>query len=181
MATQSIPERAAAVTFRGSPMTLVGSELNAGDPAPAFTLSTTSLEPYTLETATDSGKRAVLLIVVPSLDTGVCSKEADTFYQRLGELPAGVVAAVVSLDLPFAQARWAAEHGVEDKLVFLSAYRDHDFGASYGVLIKELGLLARSEFVIGKDKLLAYAHVVPEVAEEPDYDTTLAAAAKAAG
>ncbi|MGP6157671.1 MAG: thiol peroxidase [Vulcanimicrobiaceae bacterium] len=179
MATQSIPERAAAVTFRGSPMTLVGSELRAGDPAPAFTLSTTSLEPYTLETATDGGKRAVLLIVVPSLDTGVCSKETDTFYRRLGELPAGVVAAVVSLDLPFAQARWAAEHGVEG-LVFLSAYREHDFGASYGVLIKELGLLARSEFVIGKDMTLAYAHVVPEVAEEPDYDATLAAAAKAA-
>jgi thiol peroxidase len=180
MATQSIPERPAAVTFHGTPMTLLGAELRAGDSAPSFSLSTTSLESYTLEAATDGGKRAVLLIVVPSLDTGVCSKETDTFYKRLGELPAGVVAAVVSLDLPFAQARWAAEHGVGESLVLLSAYREHDFGASYGVLIKELGLLARSEFVIAKDGTLAYAHVVPEVAEEPDYDATLAAAARAA-
>jgi thioredoxin-dependent peroxiredoxin len=179
MATQTFRERAAAVSFRGNPMTLVGTELHAGEPAPSFTLSTTSLEPYTLDMATDGGKRAALLIVVPSLDTGVCSKETDTFYRRLGELPPGVVAAVVSLDLPFAQARWAAEHGVEG-LVFLSAYRDPEFGPAYGVLIKELGLLARSEFVIAKDKTLTYAHVVPEVAEEPDYDQTLAAAAKAA-
>lgn len=179
MATQSIPERAAAVTFRGTPMTLVGAELRAGDPAPSFTLATTALDPYTLETATDGGKRAALLIVVPSLDTGVCSKETDTFYKRLGELPPGVVACVVSLDLPFAQARWSAEHGTEG-LVLLSAYREHGFGSAYGVLIKELGLLARSEFVIGKDRTIAYAHLVPEVAEEPDYDRTLAAAARAA-
>jgi len=178
MAAQSIPERAAAVTFHGKPMTLLGADLHAGDPAPSFTLATTALEPYTLETATDGGTRAALLIVVPSLDTGVCSKETDTFYKRLGELPPGVVACVVSLDLPFAQARWAAEHGAEG-LIFLSAYREHGFGAAYGVLIKELGLLARSEFVIGKDKMIAYAHLVPEIGEEPDYDRTLTAAAKA--
>jgi thioredoxin-dependent peroxiredoxin len=174
MTTQSFTERPGAVTFKGNPMTLVGPEVRVGEPAPEFTLTTKELQGLTLEEAIDDGARAALLIVVPSLDTGVCALETQTFHQRLGELPANVAAYVVSMDLPFAQQRWAKANDAMD-LAYLTDYRDRSFGPAYGVLIKELGLLARSVFVIGRDRTIAYANVVKEVADQPDYDTVFAA------
>jgi thioredoxin-dependent peroxiredoxin len=169
MTTQSTTERAGAVTFKGNPMTLVGPELRTGEPAPEFSLTTTTLVGLTLEEAIDNGARAALLIVVPSLDTSVCALETQTFHQRLSELPDNVAAFVVSMDLPFAQQRWATANDATG-LTYLSDYRDRKFGPAYGVLIKELGLLARSVFVIGRDRSIAYANVVKEVADQPDYD-----------
>jgi thiol peroxidase len=174
-----VQERAAAVTFKGQPMTLLGHALSAGDRAPDFHLTGAGLSDETLDTVTANGTRAALLIVVPSLDTGVCSLESKTFNDRIGELGAGVAAYVVSMDLPFAMGRWAAAEG-EVKLSMLSDYKTHEFGSSYGVRIKELGLLARSLFVIGKDKVIKYVQIVPEVTDQPNYDATIAAA-KAAG
>jgi thiol peroxidase len=179
MTNQTAPERAKAITFKGQPMTLLGPELKAGDPAPAFHLTGAGLSDETLDTVTDGGKRAALLIVVPSLDTGVCSLESKTFNTRIAELGSGVAAYVVSMDLPFAMGRWAAAEG-EVKLGMLSDYRTHAFGYAYGVRIKELGLLARTIFVIGKDKTVKYVELVPEVTDQPSYDATIAAA-KAAG
>ena len=137
--------------FKGKPVTLLGPELHAGDPAPAFTLTAGDLSTVTPEILLDEGKNAAMLIVVPSLDTSVCSLESQKFNARLGELPQGVRAAVVSLDLPFAQARWCGAQG-DVKLEMLSDYRDHSFGRNYGLLIEELGLLARAIVVIGKDR-----------------------------
>jgi thiol peroxidase len=167
-------ERPNAVTFRGSPMTLVGKELAAGDSAPAFTLTGAGLAPVTLKDAIANNTRAALLIVVPSLDTPTCSAETVTFQKRAAELPAGLAVYVVSADLPFAQARWADANGAES-FAYLSSYRDPAFGTDYGVTIKELGLLARSLFVIDKNGKIGYAHIVPEVAQEPDYDAAIAA------
>jgi thiol peroxidase len=90
-----------------------------------------------------------------------------------------VKAAVVSMDLPFAQARWCGAEG-DIKLDMLSDYRDRKFGINYGLLIAELGLLARAIVVIGKDRTISYVQVVPEVASEPDYDAAIKAAAAAA-
>jgi thiol peroxidase len=160
-------------------MTLVGPQLRAGAPAPDFALSAGDLSTVTPEMLLDEGKRAAMLIVVPSLDTSVCSLESQKFNGRLGELPANVVAAVVSVDLPFAQARWCGAQG-DVKLQMLSDYRFHTFGENYGLLIEELGLLARAIVVIGKDRTVSYVQIVPEVASEPDYDAALAAAAAAA-
>ncbi|HTJ25847.1 MAG TPA: thiol peroxidase [Candidatus Limnocylindria bacterium] len=174
MTTQSSTERAGAVTFKGNPMTLVGPEVRVGEPAPEFALTTKDLQRLTLEEAIDDGARAALLIVVPSLDTSVCALETQTFHQRVGELPEGVAAFVVSMDLPFAQQRWANANGATG-LNYLSDYRERSFGPAYGVLIKELGLLARSVFVIGRDRMVAYANVVKEVTEQPDYDAVFAA------
>jgi thioredoxin-dependent peroxiredoxin len=167
-------ERPGAVQFRGKPATLVGPALKAGDPAPEFTLATADLQPYTLEEATDGGKRNALLIVVPSLDTPLCSAETSTFHRRLAEIPAGTAAFVVSRDLPFAQKRWATENGATG-LTYLSDFREHTFGPAYGVLLKDLGLLARAIFLIGRDRTLSYVELVPDVATEPDYDRTFAA------
>jgi thioredoxin-dependent peroxiredoxin len=179
MTVDRVQERTGRITFKGSPMTLLGPEPNAGDPAPDFTLTGADLSTVTPEILLDEGKRAALLVVVPSLDTNVCSLESQKFNSRLGELPQNVRAAVVSMDLPFAQARWCAAQS-EIKLEMLSDYRDHSFGRNYGLLIAQLGLLARAVVVIGKDRTISYVQIVPEVANEPDYDAALKAAAAAA-
>ncbi len=167
------------VTFKGEPITLRGPELHVGDPAPEFALSAGDLSNVNLDILVDEGKRAAMLIVVPSLDTSVCSLESQKFNQRLGELPAGVSVSVVSMDLPFAQARWSAAQG-DVKLQMLSDYRDRTFGPNYGLLIEQLGLLTRAVVVIGRDRTIKYVQIVPEVASEPDYDSALKAAAAAA-
>lgn len=165
------------VTFKGQPVTLVGPDLKLGDKAPDFTLVSADMKPVTLDDAVDGGKKHALMIVVPSLDTSVCSIESAKFNARIGELPPDIAANVVSRDLPFAMARWAKEQG-DVKLTMLSDYREGDFGPAYGVLIKELGLLARTVFIIGKDKTIKYKQVVPEVTQEPDYDDVIAAASR---
>jgi thioredoxin-dependent peroxiredoxin len=178
--TENVQERTGVVTFRGKPMTLLGPELRTGDPAPEFALTAGDLSTVNLDILVDEGKRAALLIVVPSLDTPVCNIESQKFNQRIGELPAGVTASVVSVDLPFAMARWSAAQG-DVKLDMLSDYRHHSFGTNYGLLMAELGLLARAIVVIGKDKTIRYVQIVPEIAQEPDYDAALGAAISAAG
>jgi thioredoxin-dependent peroxiredoxin len=178
MAVDHMQERTGIITFKGKPMTLLGPQLRVGDPAPALSLTASDLSSVNLGILLDEGKRAALLVVVPSLDTSVCSTEAQKFDARVGELPAGVRAAVVSMDLPFAQARWCNTQG-NMKLEMLSDYRDRSFGLNYGLLIEELGLLTRAIVVIGKNSTVEYVQIVPEVASEPDYDAAFKAAAAA--
>ncbi len=166
------------VTFKGQPVTLEGPDLKVGDKAPDFTLADGELNAVRLDDVLQGGKKNALLIVVPSLDTGVCSLESQKFNTRIGELPPDIAPYVVSRDLPFAQARWAKEEG-DVKLRMLSDYREHSFGPAYGVLVKELGLLARSIFIIGKDRTIKYKQLVPEIGQEPNYDDVVAAASKA--
>src|ERR1700688_3307170 len=179
MSADNVGGRTGTVTFKGKPMTLLGPELHVGDPAPEFALTAGDLSSVTLDILTGDGKQAAMLIVVPSLDTSVCSLESKKFNQRLGELPAGVRAAVVSMDLPFAQMRWFASEG-DVKLEMLSDYRDRSFGTNYGLMMSELGLLARAIVVSGKGRTISYVQLVPEVASEPDYDAAIKAAAAAA-
>ncbi|HVR46452.1 MAG TPA: thiol peroxidase [Candidatus Binatia bacterium] len=178
MTVDNVQERAGAITFKGQPMTLLGPELRVGDPAPAFSLTAGDLSNVTREILLDEGRRPALLIAVPSLDTSVCSLESQKFNRRLGEIPGDIQAAVVSMDLPFAQARWCTAQG-DVKLQMLSDYRDRNFGVNYGLLIRELGLLARAVIVIAKDGTISYVQIVREVADEPDYDAALRAAAAA--
>ncbi len=155
-------------------MTLLGPALKAGDAAPEMHLTAGDLSVKSLDDLLAGG--AAMFIAVPSLDTGVCSLESQKFNARLGELPAGVKAYVVSMDLPFAQARWCGAQGEDVALGMLSDYREHAFGRNYGLLIKELGLLARAIVVVGKDKTIRYVQLVTETTSEPDYDAALAAA-----
>ena len=174
MSTQTLSERTNVITFQGKPLTLVGPALEPGAAAPPFTLSGADLAPFTLQDAIANGSREALLIVVPSLDTPTCSIETSTFHKRLVDVPPDAAAFVVSLDLPFAQGRWADANSATE-LTYLSDYRERSFGLAYGLLIKELGLLARAVIVIGKDAKIKYIEIVPEVAAEPNYDTALAA------
>ncbi len=169
-------ERKGAVTMRGNPLTLVGPEIKAGQKAPNFAVVGKGLQPATL----DSFKGKVKIITtVPSLDTPVCDAETRRFNEEAGKLPGDVQILSVSMDLPFAQARWCGAAGV-DKVTTLSDFQKADFGEKYGVLIKELHLLARTVFVVDKNDDVTYAEYVKEVANQPDYEKALEAARKAA-
>src|SRR5690606_359376 len=117
-------------------VTLVGEEVKVGQQAPDFTAIGKDLQPVSLKDT--SGVR--LILSVPSLDTGVCDAEVRRFNEEASSLE-GVTVIVVSMDLPFAQNRWCGAAGI-DKVMTLSDHRDASFGQSYGVLIKELRLLA---------------------------------------
>jgi len=164
-------ERNEAVTMRGNPLTLVGNELNVGQPAPDVEVLDNDLNPIKL-----SNYRGKVCIVstVPSLDTPVCDMETRRFNQEAADLGSDVAILTISMDLPFAQKRWCGAAGV-DSVVTLSDHRDATFGKAYGVLIKELRLLARAVFVVDKEGIIRYCQLVPEIAEEPDYDAVIAA------
>jgi thiol peroxidase len=164
------------VTFKGNPLTLEGTLPEVGQPAPAFTVLDTALSPVTL--AAFRGKRTVLLSV-PSLDTPVCDTEARRFNQAAGALGADVRVALVSMDLPFAQLRWCGAAGVQAVKTY-SDHREASFGRAYGVLIREWRLLARAVFVLDAAGVLRYRDLVPEIAQEPNYEAALAAVAKLA-
>lgn len=164
-------ERAGAITFKGNPMTLVGSEIKEGDTAPDFTLIATDLSEKHL--ADYAGKK-LILSTVPSLDTGVCDAETRRFNEEAAKLGDDVQIVTVSMDLPFAQKRWCGAAGV-DRVETLSDYRDREFAQNYGLLIKELGLLARCVLVIDPEGKVRYRQLVPEVAQEPDYEGVIGA------
>ena len=153
-------------------MTLTGSEINVGDKAPHFTLLDNALN--AVNQSAYQGK-VVILVTVPSLDTPVCDMETRRFNTEAASLSDDIVILTVSTDLPFAQKRWCGAAGV-DKVVTLSDHRDVSFGQAYGVLIKELRLLARTVFVVGRDGVVKYKELVKEVSEEPNYEAALEAA-----
>jgi thiol peroxidase len=167
-------ERTGVITFKGNPMTLLGPDVKAGDSAPDFRVVDNGLQPVTLG---DSKGKVRLITVVPSLDTPVCDTMTRTFNEQAAKLPDDVVIYTVSLDLPFAQKRWCGNAGIE-KVKTLSDYQEHSFGLNYGVLIKELKLLARAVFVVDRNDKVAYREIVREVTAEPDYEAALAAAKK---
>jgi thiol peroxidase len=169
------PERGGAITFKGNPMTLVGQELKVGDKAPDFELRSADLSVANWDTLSAGGTRAVLMVLIPSIDTPVCSLETGKFDRHVASLPTGKLKVVtISVDTPFAQKRWVAQEQVNN-LELLSDYRTHDFATNYGVYIKELGLAARAIYLIDKDRTVRYVQLVSEVATEPDYDAVLKA------
>ena len=167
-------ERTGLVTMKGNPVTLIGPELKVGDRAPDFTVVGNDLSQVSLESF--RGK-VCIISSVPSLDTPVCDMETRRFNSEASRLGDEVVVLTISMDLPFAQKRWCGAAGV-DRVVTLSDHRDGSFGRVYGVLIKDLRLLARAVFVIDKEGRITYLELVKEIASEPDYEAVLAAVAK---
>ncbi len=168
----AMKERTGLVTLKGNKVTLVGSEVKVGQKAPDVELVANDLATVKLSTLLQ-GKIGIVASV-PSLDTPVCDTETRRFNQEAAGLGQDVAIVTVSMDLPFAQARWCGAAGIQN-LRTLSDYREAAFGTSYGVLIKELRLLARAIFVVDKQGTVRYIQLVKEIATEPDYQAALAA------
>jgi thiol peroxidase len=167
-------ERTGVITFKGNPMTLIGPDVGVGQSAPDFKVVDTALQPVSLG---DSAGKVRLITVVPSVDTPVCDTMTRKFNEQAAQLPDNVEVYTVSMDLPFAQKRWCGNADI-DKVKTLSDYQERSFGENYGLLIKELKLLARAVFVIDAADKITYREIVPEVTDEPDYDAALAAVKK---
>ncbi|QTA85589.1 thiol peroxidase [Desulfonema magnum] len=167
-------ERTEIITMKGNPLTLLGKELKKGDLAPEFEVIDNDLSPVRFSSY--QGKICVISSV-PSLDTPVCDIQTRRFNQEAGNLSSDVVILTLSMDLPFAQKRWCGAAGV-DKVVTLSDHRDAAFGSNYGLLIKELRLLARAVFVVDREGIIQHTQIVREIADEPDYDAVTGALSK---
>ncbi|MFA6221906.1 MAG: thiol peroxidase [Desulfomonilaceae bacterium] len=167
-------ERQGLVTFKGNPLTLVGNEVKVGDSAPDFVAMANDLSPVSLSSY--KGK-PIIISSVPSLDTPICDMSTRRFNEEAINHGNDIAILTVSMDLPFAQARWCGAAGVKN-VVTLSDYKDASFGMQYGLLIKELRLLARAVFVIDKNGKIQYLELVPEIAQEPNYDSALEALKK---
>ena len=167
-------ERKGAVTMKGNPLTLVGNEVKVGDAAPEVILLDNALSQVKLSAF--RGKNCIL-VSVPSLDTPVCDMESRRFNEEASRLGTDVAILIISMDLPFAQKRWCGAAGVT-KVQTLSDHREASFGNAFGVLIKELRLLARAVFVVDKKGVIKYIQLVKEVTQEPNYQEVLDALKK---
>lgn len=161
--------------MRGNPLPLVGPELKAGDAAPDFKLHQRGSEGLKDVTLEDFSGKTLLLSVVPSLDTPVCEAQTKKLDESVYSLPTGVEILTVSMDLPFAQARFCTDKGVHS-VQTASDHRDAGFGKGYGTLIEPLRIMSRALFVVGPDRTIRYVEYVPEVTEHPNYDAALEAA-----
>jgi len=163
--------RVAQITLRGNQINTVGELPAIGSQAPEFTLTGTDLGEVS---SSQFSGAPVLLNIFPSVDTPVCATSVRTFNERAAA--GGVSVLCVSKDLPFAQKRFCGAEDIEN-VTTASAFRD-GFGEDYGVTIVDgpmAGLLARAIVVIGADGKIAYTELVPEIAQEPNYDAALAA------
>jgi thiol peroxidase len=161
----------------GRPLALVGPTLDVGAPMPdVMVVANEKLEPLQLRSL--EGK-VIVLSVVPSIDTRVCESQTHHVSAAIDQMPAGVEVYTISRDLPFAQQRFAEE--AMTKVKWGSDYRGGAFGRSFGLDVKETGLLARSVWVIGKDGKVAYRELVADQGTEPDIDALVAAVKRAAG
>jgi thiol peroxidase len=165
--------RKGVVTMKGNPITLVGAELKVGDKAPEFTVLSETLAPVSLK---DFDGKFKVISVTPSLDTPICDLQIHWFNEDAANHKDTVVLNI-SMDLPFAIKRFCATAGI-DKAKALSDHHSASFGKTYGVLLGELRLLARSIFIIDKSNVIRYIQIVSEQTNEPDYEAAIAALKK---
>lgn len=162
----------ATTKFKGTEVKLVGNQVNVGDKAPEITVVNSD----GLGDVVVGGAQGVkqLIIVVPSLDTGVCATETRNFNAKAANLQ-NVKTTVVSLDLPFAAGRFCSAEGITN-LTVASDFRNKDFANAYGVLLGGsvlAGITCRAVFAVNEEGVVTYKEIVPEVTEEPNYDAAL--------
>lgn len=158
------------VKFNGNPLTLYGKTVCLGDQIRDFTVMSNELTPVTLKDT----KGVRIFLAVPSIDTGVCDTEVRRFNTEIGSI-SGVTCYTVSMDLPFAQARWCGAAGIQS-VKTVSDYKDRSFGEATGTYIKELGLLTRASFVVDSDNNVTFVEYLEEITNEPNYNDVLEAA-----
>lgn len=157
------------ITFKGNPLTLAGRVLNIGEPAANFKVFSQDLKEVSLVDFKDKIK---IVNSFPSLDTPVCDLQVKEFNKMASGLSEDIVILGISKDLPFAQKRFCESFDIKNVHVF-SDYRTSSFGINYGLLIKELNLLARAALVIDKNDNLRYLEIAPELTAPLDYDDVL--------
>jgi thioredoxin-dependent peroxiredoxin len=165
---------AATVTFQGNPLTLEGRAVKVGMQAPLFKVVNGELKPKTLA---DFKGMVKIITTFPSVDTPVCNLQLKAFNKKAAELGKDVVILAVSKDLPFAQNRFCEANGIKSVQV-LSDYQESSLALAYGLLIKELKLLARSILIIDKQDIIQYIQIVGEISHEPNYDDAMKALKK---
>lgn len=157
------------ITFHGNPLTLVGRILKDGTTGPDFIVTSQDLKEVKLS---DFLEKIKIITSFPSLDTPVCDLQVKEFNKKASSLSKEVVILAISKDLPFAQKRFCRENEINNISVF-SDYKTSSFGINYGLLIKELNLLARSVFILDKNNNIRYRQVVGELTQPPDYNKAL--------
>ena len=162
------------VTMKGKPLALSGSEIKIGDSVPDCELVDKDLQPVKFSSFLG---RLCVISSVPSLDTSVCDIMTRRFNKEAVALGDNVVVLAISMDLPFAQKRWCGAADVKN-VITLSDHRDASFGKNFGVLIKDLRLLARAVFVMDSKGIIRYKQIVEELTNEPDYEPVLEAVRK---
>jgi thiol peroxidase len=160
------------VLANGQQLHLDGSALEIGKAAPDFTLTATDMKDVSLKSFKGN---VVILSIVPSLDTPVCTLQTRRFNKEAAAISDNVKIITISRDLPFAQSRWLQNAGAE-KIIALSDYKNTSFSKDYGIFIKEWFLLARAVFVLDKEGIVKYAEYVKDEGNEPDYNSALSAA-----
>ncbi len=170
-------ERIGAVTLNGEPLTLIGNELREGDKAPDFEAVapvetiTHSVKKITLDSFTG---KFVVVSAIPSLDTPVCDLQTHRFSEEAARLGSSVEVVTISMDLPYAQSRWLRETQTSH-ITLLSDHLDASFGKAYGILVKELRLLARAVMIIDTERVVRYIELLKDINTEPDYDNVFGA------
>ncbi len=162
--------------FRNRDVTVIGPDLKPGDKAPEFTGLSQEWEPVKLLKST-KGKVRIITAVL-SLDTSVCDRETRRFNQEAAALGKDVVIITISTDTPYTQKRWCGATGV-DQVMVISDHPNGDFGKKYGTLLKEVGILRRSVFIVDQKGLITYSAYMPALGIEPDYEEVLKEARKA--
>lgn len=160
------------VTFKGNPLPLAGTPIKVGEALRAVTLTGAGLAPVNVA---DAKGKVRIINVVPSLDTPVCDAQTHELSEKDPALANNIELVTISMDLPFAQARWARAAKVKN-VTFLSDYKDGGFGMSTGLLIQPLHLLARAVIVTDQNGVVRYIQVVPEITELPDMQAAMTAA-----
>jgi thiol peroxidase len=163
----------AKITLRGRPCNTIGELPAIGSTAPDFQLTKNDLSDVSL--ADFAGKKK-LISIVPSLDTPVCANSTRIFNQHAKAHPESVIL-VVSTDLPFAQGRFCSGENL-DNVISLSLMRSHDFAKDYGMLIVDgplAGVTGRAVVVLDENNQVIFSQLIPEIAQEPDYQSALAA------
>lgn len=161
----------AIITLKGMEIHTSGSLPAVGSLAPDFLLTGGNLQDVS---RSDFAGKRVILNIFPSLDTAVCAMSVRRFNAEASKLHNTVVLCI-SKDLPFAQARFCGAEGLDD-VITLSMMRNAAFGEDYGVTITDgpmAGLLARAVVILDENGNVTYTELVPEIAQEPDYEAAL--------
>jgi thiol peroxidase len=173
VATDSTPSGDGnSVTLKGGPLPLSGHGIKVGDQLPSAVVTGSNLAPVNLSEAT--GKVRIISIV-PSVDTPTCEAQTHALSEKDRKLADQIDMVTISMDLPFAQSRFAREAKIKN-VTFLSDYKTAAFGLNHGLLIEPLRLLARAVIVTDKNNVVRYIQVVPELTSLPDMAAAMSAA-----